>query len=169
MNFRFSPAYCWTRSYFCLDGSISRELYLNLQHNSLNQIIMELSKSDKRLCRELINTGLERECKRFVEQIQRIACEPIPPEQLNEPYSEENGQSVERVWHKRFIKLFKATDKYNHHVALRYDHVTGSHYLDCVAGLYLDKWLTDDEIARFSDEPREYICRFASFYSNDSN
>lgn len=46
---------------------------------------MELSKSDKRLCRELINTGLERECRHFVEQIQRIAREPIPPEQLNEP------------------------------------------------------------------------------------
>lgn len=44
---------------------------------------MELSQSDKRLCRELINTGLERECRRFVEQIQTIACEPIPPEQLD--------------------------------------------------------------------------------------
>lgn len=143
--------------------------FVLLQLNNLNQVIMELSKCDKRLCRELINTGLERECKRFVEQIQRIVCEPIPPEQLNEPYREENGQSVERVWHKRFIKLFRATDKFNHHVALRYDHATGSHYLDCVAVLYLDKWLTDDEIARFSDEPREYINRFVSFYSNDSN
>lgn len=130
---------------------------------------MELSKSDKRLCRELINTGLERECRHFVEQIQRIAREPIPPEQLNEPYREENGQSVERVWHKRFTQLFKATDKFNDHVARRYDDVTGSHYLDCVAVLYFDKWLTDEEIARFSDEPREYIKRFASFYSNDSN
>ena len=130
---------------------------------------MELSKADKRLCRELIDTGLERECKHFVEQIQRIANEPIPPEQLNEPYREENGQSIERVWHKRFIKLFRATDKFNHHVALRYDHATGSHYLDCVAGLYLDKWLTDEEISRFSDEPRDYITSLGSFYSNDSN
>ena len=102
-------------------------------------------------------------------QIQRIAREPIPPEQLNEPYREENGQSVERVWHKRFTQLFRATDKFNDHVARRYDDVTGSHYLDCVAVLYFDKWLTDEEIARFSDEPREYIKRFASFYSNDSN
>lgn len=128
---------------------------------------MELSKSDKRLCRELINTGLERECRRFVEQIQRIASEPIPPEQLNEPYREENGISIERVWHKRFIKLFKATNKFNHHVALRYDHATSSHYLECVTSLYLDKWLTDDEIARFSVEPRDYINKNASLYSQD--
>jgi hypothetical protein len=142
---------------------------LLLQHNILDLIIMELSKADKRLCRELINTGLERECRRFVEQIQLIANKPIPPEQLNEPYREENGQSIERVWHKRFIKLFRATNEFNRHVALRYDHATGSHYLDCVAGLFLDKWLTDDEIARFSDEPRVYITSFASFYSKDSN
>ena len=138
-----------------------------IQH--LNRIIMELSKADKRLCRELIDTGLERECKRFVEQIQKIACKPIPAEQLNEPYREENGQSIERVWHKRFIQLFRATDKFNHHVALRYDHATGSHYLDCVAVLYLDKWLTDDEIARFSDEPQAYIKSFAAFYSDRSS
>ena len=118
---------------------------------------MELSKADKRLCRELIDTGLERECKAFVEKIQRIANAPIPPEQLNEPYREENGQGIERVWPKRFIKLFNATDRFNYHVARRYDHATGSHYLDCVLGLYFDKWLTDDEIARFSDEPRDYI------------
>ena len=130
---------------------------------------MELSKSDKRLCRELINTGLERECRHFVEQIQRIAREPIPPEQLNELYREENGQSIERVWHKRFIQLFRATYEFNHHVAIRYDHATGSHYLDCVAGLYLDKWLTDDEIARFSVGPRNHINSLASFYLSRSN
>lgn len=59
---------------------------------------MELSQSDKRLCSELINTGLERECRRFVEQIQTIACEPIPPEQLDEPYREENGRSASSSW-----------------------------------------------------------------------
>ena len=118
---------------------------------------MELSKPDKRLCRELIDTGLERECKAFVEKIQRIANAPIPPEQLNEPYREENGQGIERVWHKRFIQLFKATDEFNHHVTRHYDPLTGSRYLDCVLGLYLDQWLTDDEIARLTDEPRHHI------------
>ena len=129
---------------------------------------MELSQSDKRLCRELINTGLERECRRFVEQIQTIACEPIPPEQLDEPYREENGRSVERVWHKRFIKLARLSNDFNHHVALRYDNVTGSRYLNCVASLYIDDLLTADEIARFSDEPRNFINKIASSLSDDS-
>lgn len=120
-------------------------------------MINELSKGDKRLCRELINTGLERECRHFVERIQAIASEPVPDELLNEPYREENGQSVERVWHKRFIQLFEATDRFNYHVARRYERATASHYLDCVAVLYADKWLTDDEIARLSEGARSYI------------
>lgn len=130
---------------------------------------MELSKADKRLCRELIDTGLERECRHFVEQIKRIALEPIHPRQINEPYSEIKGKSCERVWHKRYIKLFNATDKFNSHVAHRYDHVTASRYLECVAGLYIDNWLTDDEIARLSDESQNYINKFVSLRSNTSN
>ena len=129
---------------------------------------MELSKFDKRLCRELINTGLERECRHFVEQIQEIAAEPIPPEQANEPYSEINGMSCERGWHKRYIKLFTATDKFNSHVAHRYDNVTASRYLECIVGLYIDNWLTDEEIARLSEEPRNYVKKLVSLYSDTS-
>lgn len=129
---------------------------------------MELSKADKRLCRELINTGLERECRHFVEQIQEIAAEPIPSEQANEPYSEINGMSCERVWHKRYIKLFTATDKFNSHVAHRYDNVTASKYLECIVGLYIDNWLTDEEIARLSEEPRNYVKKLVSLYSDTS-
>ena len=129
---------------------------------------MELSKADKRLCRELINTGLERECRHFVEQIQEIATEPVPPEQANEPYSEINGMSCERVWHKRYFKLFTATDKFNSHVAHRYDYVTASRYLECIVGLYIDNWLTDEEIARLSEEPRNYVKKLVSLYSDTS-
>lgn len=129
---------------------------------------MELSKFDKRLCRELINTGLERECRHFVEQIQEIATEPVPPEQAKEPYSEINGMSCERVWHKRYIKLFTATDKFNSHVAHRYDNVTASRYLECIVGLYIDNWLTDEEIARLSEEPRNYVKKLVSLYSDTS-
>lgn len=129
---------------------------------------MELSKFDKRLCRELINTGLERECRHFVEQIQEIATEPVPPEQANEPYSEINGMSCERVWHKRYIKLFAVTDKFNSHVAHRYDNVTASKYLECIVGLYIDDWLTDEEIARLSEEPRNYVKKLVSLYSDTS-
>ncbi len=127
---------------------------------------MELSKADKRLCRELINTGLERECRHFVEQIQSIANAPIPPEQINEPYSEVNGKSTERVWHRRYIKLLKATDRFSFQVACRYDNVTASTYLECIVGLYIGNWLTDEEIARLSDEPRNHINTLASLYSS---
>ena len=127
---------------------------------------MELSKADKRLCRELIDTGIERECRQFVEQVRKIALEPIPPELINEPYSEINGIACERVWHKRYIKLYNATERFNRHIAHRYDHVTASSCLECVAGLYTDNWLTDEEIARLSDESQDYINKSVSLYSN---
>lgn len=80
---------------------------------------IQLTKADKRRCRELIHIGLERE---------------------------ENGFSVEGPWHKRYIALYKKTREYDKHVADRYDDITGGHYIDCVLGLYLDGIITDEEI-----------------------
>lgn len=50
-----------------------------------------LTKSDKRLCRELIHVGLERECRKFVEDVQKIASKPIPLVELNASYQEVSG------------------------------------------------------------------------------
>lgn len=68
---------------------------------------INLTKADKRYCRELIHIGLERECEKFVKDMQRLANKPIPLAELNEPYREENGWSVEGPWHKRYIALYK--------------------------------------------------------------
>jgi hypothetical protein len=121
---------------------------------------INLTKADKRCCRELIHIGLERECEKFVKEIQELANRPIPEEELNEPYREENGKSVEGPWHKRYIDVFKKTDEYDNHVAKRYDGITGGHYLDAVLGLYLDGILSDDDIALLSDDIRDFITRF---------
>lgn len=116
-----------------------------------------LTKADKRKCRELIHIGLERECEQFVKEMQELANKPIPQAELNEPYCEENGWSVEGPWHKHYIALYKKTLEYDKHVADRYDGMTGGHYIDGVLGLYLDGIITDEEIAPLSDEPREFL------------
>ena len=118
---------------------------------------IQLTKADKRKCRELIHIGLERECEQFVKKMQELATKPIPLAELNEPYREENGFSVEGHWHKRYIALYKKTEEYDKHVADRYDGITGGHYIDCVLGLYLDNIITDEEIASLSDQPREFL------------
>lgn len=121
---------------------------------------IQLTKADKRHCRELIHIGLERECEKFVKDIQRLASKPIPLAELNEPYREENGQSVEGPWHKRYIALYKKTVSFDKHIADRYDGMSGGHYIDGVLGLYCDGIITDEEINVLSDEPREFISRF---------
>lgn len=55
---------------------------------------MDLSKKDKRLCRELIYTSLEKECAKFVNDLHQAAEKPIPLAELNAPYREVNGQKV---------------------------------------------------------------------------
>lgn len=80
---------------------------------------MEVSKKDRRICRELIHRALEKECERFVKSTRRLASKPIPLAELNEPYREDNGQSVEGPWHKIYIQIFKRVYNYDRHVGHR--------------------------------------------------
>lgn len=121
---------------------------------------MELTKSDKKLCRQLIHIGIERECEQFVNKMQQLASKPIPARELEQPYAEENGQAVEGPWHKRYIALYRKVMNFDKHIANRYDGITGSRYLDCVLSLYCDDIITDDEIANFSDAPANYLVMF---------
>jgi hypothetical protein len=128
---------------------------------------INLTKADKRCCRELIHIGLERECEKFVKEIQELANRPIPEEELNEPYREENGKSVEGPWHKRYIALYKKTASFDKHIAQRYDGMTGGHYLDGVLILYCEGIISDDEIAPLSDEPREFLLIYKKHFMED--
>ena len=104
----------------------------------------ELSKEDKRTCRELIHVALERECKAFAERINKINQGPV----ASEEYHEESGVSVEGPWHKRFIELYNATDLFNERLRDRYDGISGSRYISTICILHEEGWLKDEEITR---------------------
>ena len=106
------------------------------------------------LCRELIHIALERECKAYVQAVLKIANARTPVE---EPYSEENGVAVEGPWHKRFIELFRQTDRFNGHVAERYDCISGSRYYITVLGLCRDGILSTDDISILSEKLRNQV------------
>lgn len=118
---------------------------------------MEVSKKDKRICRELIHRALEKECERFVKSIQRLASKPIPLAVLNEPYREDNGRSVEGPWHKIYIQIYKRVRNYDRHVAHRYNKCYGSHQLNVIKELYLDKLVTDEDLKRFDQPLRDHF------------
>ena len=128
---------------------------------------ISLTKADKRKCRELIHVGLERECEKYVKEMQKLANTPIPLAELNEPYREENGFSVEGPWHKRYIALYKKTASFDKHIAKRYDGMTGGHYLDGVLILYCEGIISDDEIAPLSDEPRNFLLIYKKHFMED--
>lgn len=128
---------------------------------------ISLTKADKRKCRELIHVGLERECEKYVKEMQKLVNTPIPLAELNEPYREENGFSVEGPWHKRYIALYKKTASFDKHIAQRYDGMTGGHYLDGVLSLYCEGIISDDEIAPLSDEPRNFLLIYKKHLMED--
>ena len=64
---------------------------------------------------------------------------------------------MEGPWHKRYIALYKQTEKFDKHLADRYDGMSGGHYVEGVLGLYLDGLITDEEIAPLSDGVRDFI------------
>lgn len=125
---------------------------------------VNLTKADKRRCRELIHIGLERECEKFAKDIQELASKSIPLAELNAPYREENGWSVEGPWHKRYIALYKLTEKFDKHIARRYDGISGGHYVEGVLGLYLDGIITDEEIALLSDDVHDFIIGYKNTF-----
>ena len=95
---------------------------------------IELTKSEKRVSRELIQRGLERECKLFVDEIRKLA-----------------NETREDV-HAQYIDIYRKTKSFDKHVAWRYDDMRGSKYLPCVASLLGDKILEEDELVGYSEE-----------------
>ena len=104
----------------------------------------ELTKSEKRKCRELIQLGLNRDCAKFVEQIRNLS------------------QTTSEDPHAQYSAIYRKTRTFDKHVAWRYDDMRGSKYLPTVASLLADKVIREDEIVGFSDEKREHILRSTS-------
>lgn len=50
-------------------------------------------------------------------------------------------------------------DKFDRHVADRYNHATGGHYFDIIVELYFDNLLTDDDIARLDETTQQEISK----------
>ena len=99
--------------------------------------MIELSKNQKKIARELIQLGLQRECKSFTTQIEKFT----------------NSQEWKtRDPHELYIKLYKEVTSFDKHIAQQYNNLTGSRYFDTVFNLFWQDVLTTDDIARFDVE-----------------
>ena len=106
--------------------------------------MIELSKTQKKIARELIQNGLLRECKSFTEEIAKFTN--------SLEWETENP-------HDLYLKLYKKVDFFDEHIAKRYNNLTGSHYLFKIIELLQDEVLTVDDAARFDTEVQDEVSR----------
>jgi hypothetical protein len=99
--------------------------------------MIELPKNQKKVARELINIGLQRECKSFTDKVTKFT------------------NSLE--WktgdpHELYLKLYRKVASFDKHIGQRYNDLSGSRYFITVLGLLHDKVLTEEDISRFDVE-----------------
>ena len=111
--------------------------------------MIELSKDQKKIARELIQLGLQRECKLFTTKI----------EKFTDSKEWKTGDP-----HDLYIKLYKKVTSFDKLIARRYDNVTGSHYFNKVFELFYDGILTNDDIARFDIEVQNELFKIKNLY-----
>jgi hypothetical protein len=99
--------------------------------------MIELSKSQKKIARELIRLGLQRECKSFMNKTAKFI----------------NGSKKRKENpHEHYLDLFEKVISFDKHIAARYDGLTGSRYFETVLWLFRDGVLTEKDIERFDVE-----------------
>jgi len=106
-----------------------------------------LSKSQKKIARELIRKGLLIECNSCLDRLENLLV-------LRE--------KEELSSHDIYLKVFKKINSFDHLIQRRYDGMTGSRYLPTIIELCYNKILNDEDIARFDPEIQEYIHKILS-------
>lgn len=98
---------------------------------------MNLSKSDKKVARELIEMGLVNEFEGGLSEFAGIIAD---------------WQSGKISTKDSYYGLFKSVAEFDKHIGMRYDRMTGSNYFWIVLQLFVDKKIPESEMERFSPD-----------------
>lgn len=93
--------------------------------------IYNLTKPQKKICRQLIETALNRECAGFIDELSDIVAKV-----------KKNDKTPLENYH----RVYKAMDSFDRIIAKTYDNLGGSRYFITVVSLYKRGVLTDDDI-----------------------
>ena len=102
---------------------------------------MELSKQDKKVAREVIEIGLQRDFEYGLGKTEELLL------------NWRKGVSNKETYH----AVYKHIRSFDKHIALRYDNITGSRYLITITGQLLDEVLHDEDLVNFSEEVQLYL------------
>lgn len=111
---------------------------------------MELSKSQKKIARQLISKALQRECKTFLEEVKDVL--PLRDQTPHEVY----------------LNLYKKITDFDKHIATQYDRLSGSRYFMAVFSLFYNNVLTEDDIKLFNEEVQQNLMVMKQNWDLDS-
>jgi hypothetical protein len=103
---------------------------------------MELSKADKRVARELIEIGLQKEFETGLKS-------------FDETLESWKGNSLDN--RDAYHALYKQVREFDKHLALRYDGMKGSDYIYIVAAQVREGFVAKKELLRFSESAQQGI------------
>jgi hypothetical protein len=98
---------------------------------------MDLSKHDKKIAREIIEKGLQKD---FAKALNKAYA--IINDWKNKKYDNRDA----------YHKLFKQIDKSDSLIARRYDNMSGSKYLFIIAGQFIDGIIEEDDLKELSND-----------------
>jgi len=108
----------------------------------------ELSKPDKRAARAIIELALQREFSEELNNFYNILHQwkMLQPENNRDAY----------------YAVFNAVEKFDHHIAQRYDGLSGGRYFITVISLLADGTINEDDLGGFSEQTRMRLVAFSN-------
>ena len=98
---------------------------------------MELSKKDKKIARQIIEKGLQKEYAQGLFEADTVL---------------HNWKNKTLGNREAYLSLYKKIMNCDKHIARRYNNMTGSKYLFIIAGQLLDGVISDSDLTEFSEE-----------------
>ena len=108
-------------------------------------MFIELSKSQKKIVRQIIELGLQREYENGILKIDTI----IEKWKAGKSH---NGDA--------YLEMYNKLQKHDNHIGRRYNNMSGSKYLLIILGQLADKVISLDEINEFDDEVKAAIYKW---------
>ena len=112
----------------------------------------ELPKAQKKIARQIIEMGLQREYKNGIEKADAVI---------------EKWKSGKMDNQKAYISMYRKLISHDKHLARRYDNMSGSKYLMIISGQVSDGIVSFDELSELNDEARQVINNWLEVIKGD--
>ncbi len=102
----------------------------------------ELPKSQKKIAREIIEKGLQREYQNGIKKVDAVI---------------EKWKSGKLENRDAYISIYKKLTSHDKHLARRYDNMSGSKYLIIISGQVADGVISFEELSELNDQAKQVI------------